>query len=407
MPTPPPDKSLTVLAGLYEQIDFMLHDRLIEAARGGYDALRCEDLIAQLNAEVSLLKRTMQTTQTTTARQAYLTGARNAAERIQRLGVMPAALNTLPVVPLASLAADIAGQTVPVVNFILRETNDWLRKLGSGAIAKSLGIGDSAYATGKAIREGALLQIRNGVPIQELAQDINNTVGVKYRDGSIHSLQAYGQMAARTGIIRSNAAGHTAEMQTSGIHVVMIPLNGSICYVCAPYEGTYWALDAEGEAMGYPPFSDFTDGISHPNCTHLSVSPVVFPDPESDNIPGEDLLGMSKSELMAQYKEAQPELFAASKHGFANASQYERYKRDVGEAKGISESDLRGPRYRYSGIESRRLAATADCLQTPGLSYSESMQKQTEAFMQTRDYGQQRPSITPAAQQRIADAANR
>jgi hypothetical protein len=72
---------------------------------------------------------------------------------------------------------------------------------------------------------------------------------------------------------------------------------------------------------------------------------------------------------------------------------------------GMPIKDLRGPRWRYRGIESRRPQAIEAMLRDRRLSYKDAMEAQTRQFMRSPNYLQQRPdSLTPAAQRRaVAD----
>ena len=102
-------------------------------------------------------------------------------------------------------------------------------------------------------------------------------------------------------------------------------------------------------------------------------------------------------------KDKYPERMAASRQGFNKWNEYQRYKKTVGKPNGLSNKELRGPRYRYKGIEERRRRATEMMLEDTSLSYQDAMRQVTGRFMGTDDYATQRTRVTPAEQRRQAD----
>jgi hypothetical protein len=153
------------------------------------------------------------------------------------------------------------------------------------------------------------------------------------------------------------------------------------------FEGYVYNLDTE---VGWYA----ANGLASKNCRHTWL-PHILPDPEKDRIAPEWV--KDPREAYRQFKAAHPDRLRLARQGFVSPNQVKSWARAN---PGVDEKDLRGPSFRYAGIEGRRIAATKEMLLNPGLTYGEAMSAQTREFMALGDYGVQRPPVTPSAQRR-------
>ncbi|MHB9110623.1 MAG: hypothetical protein ACYDCO_26525 [Armatimonadota bacterium] len=404
----PTDPALQILLQWYDRMEGTLIETLRDATVQGWEREYAAQMLRGMDLEIRRLEKSAQAWDASYLREQYITGQVYADGLLREIEGMPFDFIDEPLTPpreaLSALAQDAAGQRDKLLTAILRQSDDYLRGLASGEIAEGLGLGRSSYAVGKAIREGLIASVRTGAVQQELARGIMTASGVVYSDGSVHSLHAYGQMAGRTGMAQALRVGQLNRFSTTGlVHVVKIPFTGTLCFLCAPTEGRCYAIDAEGERLGYPPIAAwYATGAGHPSCRHTAFSPVVFPDPRTDLPPDRWTLTAEKSELYHRFRDEHPELYQASRQGFATTGELAQWRKANPD---VPFEELRGPRFRYQRIESRRQAAVEEILQNPDLSYADAMSRQTESFMAGEDYQAQRPEKTPAAQARAVQAA--
>jgi hypothetical protein len=180
-----------------------------------------------------------------------------------------------------------------------------------------------------------------------------------------------------------------------------------LCYICRPFEGQTFRYDwsTSPEYQRFPLLP--REAPFHPNCYHRRV-PVSYPDDlEAMSADELETLGRDNRGLYAYMRDEMPqgkELMWAARHGFATEAQQRTYRRMAHQV-GMPEKDLRGPRWRYAGIESRRPEAIGRMIMDPRLRYKDAMASETQAFMRSPSYKKQRPkSLTPAAQRRAVAA---
>lgn len=309
-----------------------------------------------------------------------------------------------------AIAADLSGRRAAFLGLvqhadgrpggILRQVDDYLRTIAGEELPASL-VGESTYRVGMLVRERGVKALADGRELQVLAEGLDRCLGVTYANGTQHSLHAYGQMVARTGVMRARSEAAMGEMQSYGVHAYQVSTHGTICYLCKAHEGVVYALDAIGEQQGYPrapmppPY--------HPACGHIALPWFGVPSEGPPKAPP-DIVYASDREKYAWMRENHPELLQASRQGFGSEAEWKRAKRVLHKGKGVELSELRGKRWRYRGIEQRRIQATADMLTNHKQPYKQAMRGVTDAYMQTPDYAKQRAKTgfySPSAQRKI------
>lgn len=285
---------------------------------------------------------------------------------------------------------------------VLRQIDDYLRVLGGQQIPRALA-GEPLYQVGMAIREGGINLLRQGKDIQTIARGLDRCLGVTYANGSFHSLHAYGQMSARTGVMRARTESSAEAFGALDIHLFRVSEHGTICPLCLPFEGTVWAMDETGVAAGYQRCPVYWP--RHPNCGHSIIpylgTPEEAPPKNPPAVAFED-----DAAQRAWLKENHPEWYQAGRQGFGTQAEWQRAKIVLHDGEGLALSELRGPRYRYRNIEERRIQATANMLKDPGLSYSSAMASVTQAYMDTPAYAKLRATageISPTQQRRMVE----
>jgi len=123
----------------------------------------------------------------------------------------------------------------------------------------------------KQIRAKVIAGKLTGTGIREIAKDIKEVLGQQGfsvlidRGGRSWQLKKYGEMLARTHIIKSaNEAtlNRTAEFD---IDIVEVSQHGGACDICTPYEGKFYSTS--GKSSKYPKL-EFIPPF-HPYCRHI------------------------------------------------------------------------------------------------------------------------------------------
>lgn len=369
------DPAIEALRRIYLDLGIRLHEAYIEALINGYnERTRARDLLAQVDAELRRLGTTVDTWERGQVQLSFDLGRQDAEAKLSALYGRPystpeaSAFNRLNRPAIEAIAQDIAGQRGRFLGSILRQGQDLLREISSGEIARGLGLGNGARVVGEAIREGAIARVleqRGGAAkVDALAKRIDAACGVVYSDGSVHSLEAYGQMSARTGMMRAFAEGSARTYQAAGVHLYTVSTNGTLCHICLPYEGKTFAFDEEGERLGYPRMNRPVP--LHPNCQH-SIAPALEElGPYEQVDPA--VLTATDSDLYARMRDEVPDgrqRLDWARRGFRNDMEAKRL-----EARGQEY----GPRYRRAGIEARRIEATRRVLESGGkVSYRQAL----------------------------------
>ena len=394
------DPEIAELLTYYDALEESLVSSIVTATCESYTWNRCRDLLAHLDAGITRVYTDANAWDVRHLPTAYQTGLHAGQYEAHKAGVQGGGefvFHQIPHATLRRLAEEAVGQRRLFLRAILRQSRDYLRQLTAGHIAQGLGLGNSPAAVGRALRESIFDMQRRGELADAIAQGINTATGIIYTDGSVHSIHEYAQMAAHTGMMAAQNTGALDMYRNLDVHCLRVSTHGTLCFRCQPLEGAVFALDAHGVALGYPLYSIISLPV-HPNCEH-SFLPVDMPG-KGDRSAPTWAMGSSKADVReqyAQFRKHHDAKYRLSKQGFASEGQVDRWK--AGNP-GVDERDLRGPRYRYAGINARRQSAIADMLQLQGLSYSDAVGKQTRAFMASERYQRLRTSPTPYAQRR-------
>jgi hypothetical protein len=359
----------------YMGLEVALREQLAEAVRDGWEWRRSEALLVQVRRELETLELKAQGWDAAQIPAAYTLGTRRALEQINQAapgylrGDEAAVWSRLPTDALQKLAEEASKQRAPLFGSILRQSEDFLRSLASGELAKGLGLGKSAQDVGRAIRDGSIMQLQNGAALQKLAGMVDQAVGVVYSDGSVHSLHSYGMMAGRTGLMTAMNQATTDRYQEAGIHLFDVSNHGTLCFLCKPVEGCTFALDEEGVKQGYPlcPVSIPV----HPNCQHSKRPRILAVQGEGQK--ATDLAWADNREKYRTFRDQHDDLYQGARRGFGNEYQL---KEAMQQHPGVPIDELKGPRWRAPGIEQKRLNATAEMLKNPDLTYAQAMARQ-------------------------------
>jgi hypothetical protein len=355
---------------LYLEADAALRQALITATVDGFERRRLEALEQQIAATLSRLSGRVDSIEGAALERAWRGGIAEADSKLAPKGARAEAATwgRLNEGAIEALARDVSSNRQTLLGTVLRQSRDYLRELGTGQLARGLGLGTGPADVGRAIREGGIQRLLEGGKLQKLTEALDSAVGVVYSDGSVHSLHAYGQMAARTGEMRAMTQSSNLRYEAAGCHLVEVSDHGTLCFLCEPLEGKTFALDAAGVALGYPLLGGLIP--RHPNCQH-STAPIVPGDTPGEP-PDADALRMTDRELYARMRDDVPdgaERMALSRRGWGNLAQAR-----AGQERG----EEFGPRYRQAGIEARRLEATRRVLESKGkLSYRQAMSQVT------------------------------
>ena len=108
-----------------------------------------------------------------------------------------------------------------------------------------------------------------------VAKGIN---GIRYRDGSMHSIREYSQMAVRTATKRAAMVAEGDARRAWGVHTIFVNYRTDACPECMEWVGRVLIDDVysggtaeEANEAGYPLLSEaMAQGLFHPNCRDTS-----------------------------------------------------------------------------------------------------------------------------------------
>lgn len=147
---------------------------------------------------------------------------------------------------------------------ILRATEDAYRR----TIFNAQVYAASGATYGKAVDMAARDFLRQGIST------------ISYKNGSVHSISEYAEMAIRTANTRACLTGQGETRQKYGLHLVIMNKRGCACPKCAVWSGKILIDDVwsggTSEDGNYPLMSSaIASGLYHPNCkdTHSTYFP--------------------------------------------------------------------------------------------------------------------------------------
>lgn len=109
-----------------------------------------------------------------------------------------------------------------------------------------------------------------GQSIDEIKNELEEVLSergfsvLKDRAGSEWTLKSYGQMLARTHIIKSGNEGTINRAGEFDTDIVQVSTHGGACSICVPYEGRTYSIS--GNSKKYPKLA--IELPIHPNCRH-------------------------------------------------------------------------------------------------------------------------------------------
>lgn len=141
---------------------------------------------------------------------------------------------------------------------------------------------------------------------------------VQYKNGAIHTLSDYADMAIRTASKRAYLTGEGEKRQEWGVHTVIVNKRGNPCPKCLPFVGKILIDDVwsggSGKDGGYPLMSSaVAAGLYHPRCkdSHTTYFPGIST-PPNDKFSKKEMKKIAedyREEQKEQYAERQAEKF--------------------------------------------------------------------------------------------------
>jgi hypothetical protein len=141
---------------------------------------------------------------------------------------------------------------------IRRQSSDLLSYAQKQRVQALFAEGKITRLTLKQIKDNIAGQLRSGM------------IALKDKSGKTWSIDAYASMLARTKMTETTNLGLENQLIKSGYDLVQVTRHGSVCKLCAPWEGKI--LSITGATPGYPTVAQArAEGLSHPNCKHREV----------------------------------------------------------------------------------------------------------------------------------------
>ena len=183
---------------------------------------------------------------------------------------LPATLPTSMGNAIALTARDILSPLMGIPTVILRSTSDIYQMLMAGPVTM---VTTGALTRVDATQEALIRWARNGIP------------GFVDKAGRQWSMDAYAEMAVRTGGMNAMREGYASTLTMSGMDLVRVTGHGYTCPKCAKYQGQVLSLTGNtpngpqrvlhatedrhvtvNVVASIPQATE--DGLFHPNCGH-------------------------------------------------------------------------------------------------------------------------------------------
>lgn len=208
----------------------------------------------------------------TVLNQAVEAGQGQARVDLKKLGIGP----TLPgglALGIEMTALDTLAALTGMKPIILREFVDAYQALMTGPVT---GVVSGSFTRLEATQQALLAWARQGIP------------GFIDRGGREWSMDAYAEMAVRTGAANAMREGHAATLKAAGEDLIQITGHGYTCPKCAKYQGKILSLGGTSPGVYLLPHATnpnelipvhveatiqeaTADGLYHPNCAHTQI----------------------------------------------------------------------------------------------------------------------------------------
>lgn len=192
---------------------------------------------------------------------------------------------------LATISADTVAYLWAMKPVALRATIDAYQTIIADSVASTI-LG--AQTRREATRDALLRFARHGI------------TGFTDKSGRRWAMDAYAEMATRTGVMHAHTQAHADTLSALGQRFVLVSQHGYSCPLCGPWAGRVLSLDGTpaGKVQALSAVSDHMvtvqvagtleqardAGLFHPNCAHLvtlylpgtrAPAPSHAPDPPS------------------------------------------------------------------------------------------------------------------------------
>lgn len=192
---------------------------------------------------------------------------------LKKLGIDTASLPSTIAMAIQMTAMDTLAALTGMRPLILREFVDAYQKLMAGPVTSVV---TGAFTRIQATEQALIAWARNGIP------------GFVDRGGRYWSMDAYAEMAVRTGAANAMREAHASTLRANGEDLVQITGHGYTCPKCAKYQGRILSLGGTPPGDYLIPHATHVDqlvpvhveatiqeatadGLYHPNCAHTQI----------------------------------------------------------------------------------------------------------------------------------------
>jgi hypothetical protein len=272
------------LKRLYELAQKRLVEIITTKSARGSPALYERRILKQITAELKKLKKAAPELIKQLVLEGYTTGLEDAVQDILKAGMPKPAyslfsrVNTQQINLIVQNTVDSLNQAANIVG---RRMEDEIRAAGLRA------------ASLKAATGGTVRDMQKDLVKRLLGLDLkqsNGKMGVRYKNGTVVSLDKYAEMVSRTTPAEAQNKAKIVQGQAWGYDLVRCTTHHPTCEVCAQYQGRVYALTREaangkykgpgGELLRFPLLYEtaLVHGYEtiHPNCRHrFSILPAA------------------------------------------------------------------------------------------------------------------------------------
>ena len=273
------ERARLALLAIYEQADIELHNLLIQVAKTPANQVNYEQVRQTIR---EIYRKVQQQTQKWVTRE--VTNSSRKAQKDAKTQTHKG-LKTTAALIAAALAFYMARG----------------EPLGRAAMQQT--IGSLPQIAGKALATTGYVPVRKAIALQ-----INRLCSIPYENGTVVPLATYALSMASGTMMNAYNSTLVKIGQAADIPLVQWSNHATDCYECMPFEDSVWALNEEGEKLGYPPLT--VAPPLHPNCWHFLTLFTV--EPEGAQPPPQWAIGATRKELRDHMKKYYPEQYHAS-----------------------------------------------------------------------------------------------
>lgn len=263
MPQPPQaDKAVAKAVELFEDVqskllaeqNAILNLPYAEQAKLTSKSARLRDLLANIEQNLTGLRENTEAWLNSELPPIYNLGVQATTKGLIAAGLPATGWANTHIAAVQIIAQDTYDDILRMTQFVADDTKRWIAEITERKIAESIIGGDTAQQASRGLRVAARAQAASDPVFEDIAE-----IGVRYRNGAVHSLTEYGDMLMRTKSAVAFNSGTINQATLNGIEFFE-GFDGSDCGLTEHNDGN----KVNGGIFTAQQAAD--NPISHPRC---------------------------------------------------------------------------------------------------------------------------------------------